>query len=290
MTGFEGGGGGGEQFGWGVAVSAALHLLVAAAVLFWPAMDHRRQIYAPAYQVRLVGSPALPPGPAPAPAAKAQAEPKAAPKPEPKAPPKIQPKAEPKPKPEPKEAIGKEEKIKKVARKKEASPKDTPSPTKVLEERLKKMQAKVAEEDRLDNALARVERRAATQRANNAALAGASGAYAPGGGGGSPGGELSLKYQVYYNELWERIRRNWIVPEALMSQARGREVVVVMRLGRAGELEKVWLENSSGVERLDASALRAVERSAPFPALPSGLAAAGSLEVGLRFRPEDAQS
>ncbi|MFZ5584433.1 MAG: hypothetical protein ACOZHQ_00740, partial [Thermodesulfobacteriota bacterium] len=67
----------GEQLGWALAVSLGVHLLLVAVLVFWRAWGpSKRELFAPVYQVQLVGAPALPPGPAAAPPAPAPAPPK----------------------------------------------------------------------------------------------------------------------------------------------------------------------------------------------------------------------
>ncbi len=266
---------GGEQLGWGVALSLGAHLVLLAALVLWPASGpSRRQIFSPVYQVRLVGPPRMAPAP-PAPAAKPKPKPVLKPKPVVKPRPVVRPK----PRPKPKEAIATKpvKKVKRIKRKKTATP--PPDTSKLLERRLKRLEAKVKQEERVESAISRLERRVAA-RGNQAA-----GAFASR-GSAARASELSLRFQIYYTQLWERIRRHWILPEVLVKNPRGLVAVVVMRIRRDGSLEKVWLEQSSGNPRFDASALRAARQAAPYPPLPSGLRQSVH-EVGVRFRPED---
>ena len=267
-----------EQVAWAIGVSLGLHLLLILALAFWPGWHiSRPKSFVPVYNVALV-SPAVLARPAPAPPA-----PKAAPKPAPKpAPPKPVP-AKPAPpvkaKPEPqKEAVAlKKDKPKRIQPKPAAK---QPDPDKLLASRLKKMEKEVAaerrDEQKLTSALSRLESKVATRQA-------ASGAFAA---GSASADTSSLRFQVYYTEIWERVRRQWVLPEALVKSAAHLEAVVVARIRRDGALAKVWLEKSSGNSRLDASALRAVEKAAPFPPLPS-VVRGREHEIGLRFRPED---
>ena len=59
----------GDQFGWALAVSLGLHLLIIAAVIVWPSGGQKRILFAPTYQVSLVAAPPLPAAPAKKPAA-----------------------------------------------------------------------------------------------------------------------------------------------------------------------------------------------------------------------------
>ena len=105
-------------------------------------------------------------------------------------------------------------------------------------------------------------------------------------GGTAKADTASLRFQVYYTNMGERVRRHWVLPEALVEDISGLEAVVVARIDRNGSLAKVWLEKKSKNRRFDASALRAVERAAPFPPLPS-VVRGRYHDVGLVFRPED---
>lgn len=265
------GGLGGEQVGWAIAVSLGLHLLLVGVLAFWPGWRLTKpRSFAPVYNVALV-SPSVLARPAPAPPAPPK---KAAPKP---APVKAAPKPAPKPEPK-KEAVAlKKDQPKRL---KPKPVKKQPDPSKLLASRLKKMERRVKAEQRaersLASALSKLESKVASRQA-------ASGAFAA---GAATADTTSLRFQVYYTEIWERVRRHWVLPEALVSKPGGLEAVVVARIRRDGSLAKVWLEKKSGNSRLDASAVRAVERAAPFPPLPS-VVRGREHEVGLRFMPED---
>ncbi len=260
--------------GWGVLVSIMAHGLLVAAVLFWPNLGmSRREIFAPTYQVRLVGAPRLPaarPAP-PAPPAQ-KAKPAVAKKPEPA------PRPKPKPKPKPKEAIGTKKTVSKRQVVKKKSP-PAPDVSKLLDKKINRLQAEVSERRRLESAMDRLQRKVAARADNKQA-----GAFAAGAGPAS--GDLSVRFSVYYTEIWERVRRAWVLPEVLVAKPRGLSAVVVVRINRDGSLAKVWLEQGSGNGRFDASALRAAERAAPYPPLPAGIRSS-SHEVGIRFRDED---
>ncbi len=263
----------GEQVAWAVGVSLGLHLVLVAVLAFWPGWRFSRpKVFAPVYNVTLV-SPGVLARPIPA-------APKPAPKPAPKAAP-LKPAIRPAPaaKPEPKKeavALPKD----KPARLKPKPAVEQPDPSRLLASRLKNLEKEVAAERKADQRLAsvldRLEKRVATREA-------ASGAFSA---GATAADTNSLRFQVYYTEIWERVRREWVLPEALVKSSRNLEAVVVARIRRDGSLAKLWLEKSSGNSRLDASALRAVEKAAPFPPLPS-VVRGREHEIGLRFRPED---
>lgn len=281
-----------DQLGWALAVSLAVHVVVAAAVILWPASQPDRQFFSPAYQVALVSGAALPTSGPPAAAKKPAAPkkeietPKPAPKPEAK--PEVKPKPappKPEPKPEPKEAIGSKKTVEpKRVKREEKKTEPEPSYEDVLDQRMQKMKAKAEsrrQNEQYEDALSAIESKVQT-RGGGGGATGPSGAVAMPGGG-----ELSTRFMLYYTEVWERIRRAWVLPEALAGDTSGAMAVVALRINRDGSLNKFWLEESSGNARLDQSALRAVERAAPFPPLPADLLGPYH-EVGLRFRPEDA--
>lgn len=263
----------GEQLGWGVLVSLGVHLLIILMLVFWPGWGpSRREIFAPVYNVNLVGGPPRLPAPAPAPAPAPKPAPKPAAKPEPK--PAAKPKPAPKPEPK-KEAIATKKEAVEPKRLERKKPEPSQDQGQELEKRLKRLRQKVAEERAVESAIARLESKVQSR----GAMAGAAGQA----GGGS---ELNLRFQLYYTQLWERIRQNWVLPEALVGKHKGLVAVIVMRIRKDGGLDRVWLEQGSGNGRFDASALRAAERAAPYPPLPAGLHERVH-EVGVRFRAED---
>lgn len=272
----------GEQVGWGLALSLGLHLLLALFIILWPGLGKsRHQSFAPVYRVNLVGAPRLaPPRAAAPPAAKPVAKP-AAVKPKPRSKPQVR--TRPKPSPKPKEAIGsKKLKAKKLKPKRPAQ--DLRRQERLLDRKLKRLEARVRQERTLESALSRLERKVASR---SGVYASSAATPAAGAAAGAGGGQVSLRMQVYYTELWERIRRAWILPAARVEDTRGLTASVVMRLNRDGSLEKVYLEKSSGNPAYDRSCLRAVEKAAPFPPFPAGINQR-SLEVGVNFHSEDA--
>ena len=289
--------GSGEQLGWGAALSFGLHLLLVAAVLFWPGFgSSRRQIFAPVYRVNLVGAPNLPPGP-PA-AAPPKANPASAPA---KTPPaqKAPAKKAVEPPPKKAEAIGAKKKEEDLARKKaelarqkqelekkkaerlkREKRKQDLAESRALEKRLARLKSQVSQEKRLEGRLNQLEAKMADRAA--------SGAFAPaaGRGGGGGGSQASMRFQVYYTRLWEQVRSKWVLSEARVADARGLMAVVVITLLKDGSLQKAQLEKSSGNRAFDESCLGAVEKAAPYPPFPAGLKDR-RMEVGVRFRADD---
>jgi protein TonB len=68
-------------------------------------------------------------------------------------------------------------------------------------------------------------------------------------------------------EVITRIQNNWTIPQAKGGADRG-EVGIVAAIGKDGSLKEIKILNATNVSLLDEAALRAVEQSAPFPALP----------------------
>jgi TonB family protein len=269
-----------DQLGWAVAVSLGLHLLVVVAMMFGQAfLPSKREIFSPVYNVQLVGppgppaaaaAPPAPPAPKPAPAPEPKPEPK---KPEPK------PEVKPAPKPEPvKEAIATKPPDKPEPKKPEPKKEPEVDTSQELAKRLETLKNKVDEQRRYDQALSKLEKKVATQ-ANS--VGGAFSSATPGAGGSN----VSTRDQVYLTELWERIQRNWILSEVLVQKPRGLVAVIMLRIRKDGVLDKAWLEQGSGNQRFDESALRATEKASPFPPPPAG--GGGAYEVGVRFRVED---
>jgi len=109
---------------------------------------------------------------------------------------------------------------------------------------------------------------------------------AGGGGGGGGGGTADLRYSRYYQALWERIQRAWVLPPY---DRTGRlEAIVVITVSRDGKILSFAFEKKSGDENLDASVERAIKKADPLPPFPPDLKES-VLEVGIRFIPEEKQ-
>ena len=72
---------------------------------------------------------------------------------------------------------------------------------------------------------------------------------------------------TYINQIKRRIMAVWRLPK----NSEGLKVVIWMNLDKAGRISDVRVEESSGDEKFDASALQAVRRAAPFPPVPLAL-------------------
>lgn len=86
----------------------------------------------------------------------------------------------------------------------------------------------------------------------------------------------------YYDTLWNKIKDSWVLPG--QADFSGMITVVSVIIGSDGRLLDLSIEKGSGNGFFDASTLRAIKKSAPFPPLPAGYE--GGLEIGFRFAPD----
>ncbi|MDL1955567.1 MAG: TonB C-terminal domain-containing protein [Candidatus Desulfofervidus auxilii] len=94
---------------------------------------------------------------------------------------------------------------------------------------------------------------------------------------------LSLAFQVYYRKVWEKIKKNWILPTFLLKEANQLEAIVVLKINRQGKIISKYFEKSSGNIIFDRSVKEAIEKSVPLPALPKDYTK-NFHEIGVRFR------
>lgn len=94
---------------------------------------------------------------------------------------------------------------------------------------------------------------------------------------------LDLKYRLYYNMIWEKIRDSWVLPEAV-TKGKNLEAIVALRIKRDGTIEKYWIEKGSGNAYFDQSTVRAINKANPLPPLPQDFRE-DIFEVGVRFYP-----
>lgn len=92
-------------------------------------------------------------------------------------------------------------------------------------------------------------------------------------GNGYGRGGLSFPYAYYIDMFRGKISAAWY--DSLVSPGlRGKYVTIVMfRILRNGNIDRLKLEKKSGITSLDLSALRAIENAAPFAPLPSDFSA-----------------
>jgi len=93
--------------------------------------------------------------------------------------------------------------------------------------------------------------------------------------------DMDKALKDYYDLLWDKIRRAWILPGT--GNFDDLESIISIIISESGELLDVYIEEESGNGFYDHSAIRAIRKSTPFPPLPEGYE--GGLEVGFRFTP-----
>lgn len=252
-----------------VLISFVIHALIIAVAGTMTLFKMSGTNYAPSYTVDLVTLPAPRPAPVKSPAAEVKQAPK-----------EVKPKPEPKPQPPP------EKKTSKPA----AAP---PPPETVREfkpsggdeaaqaERRKKIEELQREAQRLYESFTAEEPAPAPESLQPAEIPAASesGAKSPGGGTNAPN---DIRFRVYYDRIWAKIRSSWVLPEGVTAKT-SLLTVVSIRIAADGKIEEAWIEKKSGNEYYDQSALRAIRKANPLPPLPEGVSGS-TLEVGINFR------
>jgi colicin import membrane protein len=110
--------------------------------------------------------------------------------------------------------------------------------------------------------------------------------------GGSPwgsrfggGSALDSKLNDYYDSVWEKIKKEWTLPENLRKGRTTLETTVVIVVDREGKVQKSWFERKSGDALFDQRAMRAIKKAEPLPPIPKELTES-TLEMGFRFHPD----
>lgn len=269
-----------------VFLSMVLHVMVISAMFFLPNLASTRTFYSPVYSVRLVNiPPSFSPVREPAPKRSAETLPAVPPPP----PPVVEkPKAKEKAKPISLAPAKKEDVEKKMAEKKieDAEKKITDAIERIRHRR---------ESKRIDSAIERIRDEKEARQVSSAiegirkrVTIGSSGAVETGeaGTGGASSGVMSIKFKIYYNEIWQRIRSVWVLPEEALGGKKNLETIITIRIAKDGQIEDVQFEKTSGNSYLDESALRAIKKANPLPPLPSGMEG-DKLYVGVRFTPSE---
>ena len=94
--------------------------------------------------------------------------------------------------------------------------------------------------------------------------------------------DIDKELKEYYDTLWNKLKDSWVLPG--QADYSGMITVVSVIIGSDGKLLDLSIEKGSGNGFFDASTLRAIRKSAPFPPLPGGYE--GGLEIGFRFTPD----
>jgi len=96
------------------------------------------------------------------------------------------------------------------------------------------------------------------------------------------GATLSGASKRYYDDVEKRIKDAWVLPESMVLEAKKLRTIIGIKVNRDGNIEKVWTEQSSGNIYYDRTALRAVNKANPLPAMPSEMPDK-TLEIGIIF-------
>jgi len=253
-------------------LSAFLHVLAISAMLYLPNLASTRTYYSPFYSVRLVNLP-----PSVSPAGKPETGPAAkVPSSIPPAPAVEKPKGKEKAKP-----------ISLSPAKKE----DAESKITDAIERIRRRQ----EGKSIDSAIERLRDQKEARQVSSAiegirkrVTIGSSGAEEAGekSTGGASSGVMSIKFKLYYNLIWQRIRSVWVLPEEALKGKKNLETIIAIRIAKDGQIEDIQFEKKSGNAQLDESALRAIKKANPLPPLPPGMDGE-KFDVGVRFTPSD---
>ena len=127
--------------------------------------------------------------------------------------------------------------------------------------------------------------RAGSQGGSKAGSQGGSPAGSQTGDGGADAGQISLARRLYYTEVWNAIRREWVLDTNRLKGQR-LEAVVILVVRRDGKILSYRFEKKSGNALLDESAERAVRKVDTLPPFPK-IFNPSQEEIGIRFRPED---
>lgn len=131
----------------------------------------------------------------------------------------------------------------------------------------------------VDEAIRQIEERLAATRASESAAR--TEARQP----SSREGSVEDRMNAYYTALWVRIKEQWALPEAIL-RGEQLEAVMAVTILRDGSLGRLVFEQRSGNRLFDESAEKALQKAAPFPALPGWLNEP-FIDVGIRFRSSD---
>ena len=98
----------------------------------------------------------------------------------------------------------------------------------------------------------------------------------------SASGEVtSSRMNAYYALIWSRIKSQWALPRGIL-QTDNLEAIIDVKIQRDGSVSRLEIEKSSGNRYFDQSAVKAVRKASPFPALPAWIQDT-SAEFGIKF-------
>ena len=100
-----------------------------------------------------------------------------------------------------------------------------------------------------------------------------------------PQAQVSSRLNEYIGFINSRIQGNWTLPQALRPKDNVETIIEVKILGN-GVVERLNFEKRSGNRYVDDSAMKAVQKSVPFPPFPEGMMD-NYIEIGIRFHPSE---
>lgn len=278
-----------------LGVSLGLHLIVIAAMLYFPANFNTPRLPPGAISVNLVSLPG--PGPAPGPPAGDGAPPAEkpapveAPKPAPPEKPAVSvaaPAPPPKPAEAPKPEVSLTPKIKEKKSLKEA----TRDSQKMIDQAIQRIEKKVNEPDpssvasaidRLKKKFSETEPRPGPPAATAGQGGGGGPAGGAGGGGGGPGQIEPI--DIYRATVASQVERNWAFSSQLAGGDKNLKVGLVFKVMPNGEITDIRYTERSNNTYLDDSAYKAIVKSSPVAPHPPSVKAP-YVTVAIRFTPE----
>ncbi len=277
---------------WGVLFSAIFHCILIVILIGVPSFSTpKRTYFSSAYMVNLVDAPRAKPAGARGAKGAGSGGGKVVVKEEPVKPEKTNTKKKTETKAAPKKQPEKAKEVNKTSQKKgttlveeDANKKKSSAPKSVAKtstvddtesaysQALNKIKQKV-EKQRKQEEVARIRDKIAGQGIGGGGAGGfPAGAASAGGVGGIPPGQgtvaqLPINYQLYYQIIEEKIKRNWnlALPRGVMEDMRAMEVVLSITIKADGTITDLAFEKKSGNIYLDDSAFRAVKKSSPLP-------------------------
>ncbi len=97
------------------------------------------------------------------------------------------------------------------------------------------------------------------------------------------GTEISPEFQMYYMDVWEKIKAKWVLPTFMLKRKQVLEAIVVIKIDRQGKIVKKTFEKHSGNPLFDQSVSEAIDKASPLPPLPPDYTQPYH-EIGIRFR------
>jgi len=254
-----------------VFLSLTLHIFLLAAMLLLPNLASKRIYYSPVYSVRLVSTP-----PSFSPAGETAASRPVEPFPLPAPSPADKPKGQEKGKPLSLSPAKKDDAEKKIAAAVERIRQRQEG--KSVDEAIERLRSE-KEARQVSSVIEGIRRRVTISSSGAVETSEAS-------SGGASSGVMSIKFKLYYNLIWQRIRSVWVLPDEALAGKKNLEAIIAIRIAKDGQIEDIQFEKKSGNSYLDESAIRAIKKANPLPPLPPGMDGE-KFDVGVRFTPSD---